>query len=269
MDEIRIEGLRFFAYHGVYEKEKRKGQEFIINAVLYTDTRKAGLKDDLNLSTDYSKVCETIKNVVTENNYNLIETVAEKIAEAVLSEYGSIKAVDVEVCKPQAPVHETFKSISVKIHRAWHDVYISYGSNMGDSMKIIDNAFESIKKNERIRLISGSKRIVTKPYGYTDQEDFINGAFRIETLYGPEELLDYLGSLEQDAGRVREIHWGPRTLDLDILLYDDLVMSTERLTIPHVDMQNRQFVLEPMCEIAPWLRHPLLGKTMTEMLNSL
>ncbi len=65
MDEIRIEGLRFFAYHGVYEKEKRKGQEFIINAVLYTDTRKAGLKDDLNLSTDYSKVCETIKNVVT------------------------------------------------------------------------------------------------------------------------------------------------------------------------------------------------------------
>ena len=81
----------------------------------------------------------------------------------------------------------------------------------------------------------------------------------------PEELLDVLHEIEKAAHRERKIHWGPRTLDLDILLYDDLVLDTQDLHIPHVEMHLRDFVLIPMAQIAPWKRHPLTGKTMDEM----
>lgn len=102
-----------------------------------------------------------------------------------------------------------------------------------------------------------------------EQDEFLNGVCRIRTLLTPEELLTRLHELEQEAGRERLIHWGPRTLDLDILLYDDWVIEEDDFCIPHVDMQNRRFVLEPMAEIAPYKRHPVYGKTMKEMLADL
>jgi dihydroneopterin aldolase/2-amino-4-hydroxy-6-hydroxymethyldihydropteridine diphosphokinase len=98
------------------------------------------------------------------------------------------------------------------------------------------------------------------------QEDFLNGALYMKTLRTPAELLALIASIENELKRVREIHWGPRTIDLDILLYDDQIIQSENLNIPHVEMEKRQFVLEPMAEIAPWLRHPILGKTMKELL---
>lgn len=91
----------------------------------------------------------------------------------------------------------------------------------------------------------------------------------METLLSPEELLDELHRIEQLADRKREIHWGPRTLDLDIIYYDDLVMNSETLIIPHADMANRTFVLEPLCELAPYHRHPINGLTTKQMLEAL
>jgi dihydroneopterin aldolase/2-amino-4-hydroxy-6-hydroxymethyldihydropteridine diphosphokinase len=102
-----------------------------------------------------------------------------------------------------------------------------------------------------------------------EQDDFLNGAVEIETLLPPLELLEELHRLEQNANRERKIHWGPRTLDLDILLYDAEIISMEQLMVPHPDMLNRTFVLEPMAEIAPYLRHPLEGKTMMQLLKEL
>ena len=111
--------------------------------------------------------------------------------------------------------------------------------------------------------------LVTKPYGVTDQDDFLNGCIKLRTLLTPRELLDRLHHIEQAAGRERILRWGPRTLDLDILFYDDLILGEADLCIPHVDLPNREFVLRPLCEIAPYLHHPATGKTVREMLQEL
>lgn len=107
-----------------------------------------------------------------------------------------------------------------------------------------------------------SDYLVTPPYGVLDQDDFLNGALALQTLLPPEELLNVLQGIEANAHRERILHWGPRTLDLDILLYDDLILDTPTLHIPHIEMHRRDFVLIPLAQIAPWQRHPVLGETV-------
>lgn len=270
MDEIRIDNLKIYAYHGVYAEENEKGQDFYVNAVLYTDTRKAGQQDDLALSTDYGKVCHVVNDFLTAHTFQLLETAAEKTAEQMLLQFPLVKELDLEIRKPQAPIGLPFESVSVKIHRGWHKAYIALGSNMGDKKAYIEAALKAMQKQEKIRNLRVSSLIQTAPYGEVkEQEDFLNGAAELETLYTPQELLEFLHELEKEAGRVRTIHWGPRTLDLDILFYDDLILDTRTLTIPHGDLHNRKFVLEPLCELEPGLRHPLFGQTAAELLSKL
>lgn len=270
MDEIRIENLKIYAYHGVYAEENERGQDFYVNAVLYTETKRAGNEDALTLSTDYGEVCHFINDFLKIHTFQLIETMAEKTAEQVLLHFPLIKEMDLEIRKPQAPIGLPFESVSVKIHRGWHKVYVALGSNMGDKNAYIESAVQKIKKNECNKNVKVSNLYETSPYGEVqEQEDFLNGVAEFETLYSPEELLEFLHVLEQEAERVREIHWGPRTLDLDIIFYDRLVMDTEELTIPHADMHNREFVLKPLSDLTKKYRHPLLGKTVEELLKAL
>lgn len=114
-----------------------------------------------------------------------------------------------------------------------------------------------------------SQLIWTKPYGGVEQEDFLNGAIELETLLTPYELLEFLHELERKAGRERKIHWGPRTLDLDILFYEDFVSDDPKLTVPHPDMENRLFVLEPLSELCPYYVNQISGKSVTRMLRKL
>lgn len=264
-DEIRIDDLDVYAHHGVFPEEKEKGQHFYVNLVLYTDTRGAGQKDELTLSTHYGEVCHLVTKWMQEHQYDLIETVAETVAEQILLQYPLVWAADVEIRKPQAPIGLPLGSVSVRIHRGWHRVYVALGSNMGDRKKYLQMGVNAMRRRKEFRLKKVSSWQQTKPYGGVEQEDFLNGVMEIETLLTPRELLEYLHEVEQSADRKREVHWGPRTLDLDILLYDDLVMESAELIIPHVDMQNRDFVLGPMAEIAPWVRHPVLGLTMGQL----
>lgn len=114
-----------------------------------------------------------------------------------------------------------------------------------------------------------SSYIVTEPVGGVEQDDFLNGAVMLETLRTPEELLELIGRIEQEQKRERIVHWGPRTVDLDIILYDQEIIQTKDLMIPHVEMANRMFVLEPMCEIAPYAKNPLNGCCMLELKEQL
>ncbi|MDD2973409.1 MAG: 2-amino-4-hydroxy-6-hydroxymethyldihydropteridine diphosphokinase [Lachnospiraceae bacterium] len=269
MDQIRIDNLEVYAHHGVYPEENRKGQKFYVNAVLYTDTRKAGQQDDLELSTNYGEVCLFIQDYMTERVCKLLETVAEGLAEAILLQFPKIRKLDLEIRKPNAPIPLPFTSVSIKITRGWHKVFIAFGSNMGDRDTYIANALQSIAEHPLCRTEKVSSVLRTTPYGGQAEGEFLNGVLQIRTLFTPEELLEVLHELEAEAGRQRTVHWGSRTLDLDILFFDDLVMSTEILTIPHVDMQNRDFVLRPLCEIAPYFRHPVTNQTMQQMLENL
>lgn len=265
MDQIIIEELAVFAHHGVYREENEKGQNFYVNAVLETDTRRAGTLDDLGLSTNYGEVCAFVSSFLQEHTYRLIETAAERTAEALLLRFPLIRRLTLEIRKPEAPIPLPFGSVSVKIVRGWRRAYLSCGSNMGDRRAHLDGAVEALKADDKCRVLRVSDWIETAPYGGVEQDDFLNGAVMLDTIYTPEELLEKLHEIENDHQRERKVHWGPRTLDLDLLLYEDCVMCTEELAVPHMDMHNRAFVLKPLAQIAPYERHPLLGKSVLQM----
>lgn len=265
MDIIRIDNLEVYAYHGVYDEEKEKGQYFYVNAELYTNTRKAGMNDDLDASTNYGTVCDFIHDFMTKHTYDLIETVAEQLAQALLLEFKLVKSVLLEIKKPHAPIEREFESVSVEIERGWHEAFVAFGSNLGDKEKFIDEAIEALSNLPQINIVAISDKIVTKPYGNVEQDVFLNGVMKIETLLPADELLQILQKVEEHAGRERKIHWGPRTLDLDIIFYDDDIISEDDLIVPHPDMKNRDFVLKPLMQIAPYKLHPVYRKTISDM----
>ena len=269
MDCIKIDNLEIYAYHGVFESEKQEGQKFYINAVLKTDLKKAGRTDALTDSTHYGEVCLQIKKSMTDVSYDLIERAAEKVAEDILLNFSLIKEVNVELRKPNAPIPMEFESVSVQLTRGWHKTYIAFGSNMGDKETYIKNAIEEFKNSIYFRNIRVSDFFYSSPYGGLEQEDFVNGILEIETMLEPYELLEILHEFEAKADRVRIQHWGPRTLDLDIVFYDDLILDEKELQIPHKDMINRDFVLIPLAQLAGYKRHPLLKKTVDELAKDL
>lgn len=269
MDCIKIEDLEIFAKHGVLSAENQLGQKFLVSASLYTDTTKAGLTDCLDYSINYADICSYITEYMQAHTFKLIEAAAENLVSDLLLSYPLIQKIDLEIKKPWAPIGLPLKTVSVKISRGWHTTYIALGSNIGDKETYLNDAITKINSDNMCIVDKASDFITTEPYGFTEQEDFLNAVIKVQTLYSPKMLLDFLQQIEQEAKRVRTIHWGPRTLDLDILLYDDLVVDEEWLTIPHPDMANRDFVLVPLNQIAPNHLHPIYMKTVHELMLNL
>lgn len=146
-----------------------------------------------------------------------------------------------------------------------HQVYLSIGTNIGDRKVNVRNALCLL--SDYCNIIQISKAYRTKPYGYLIQPDFINLAVKIETDSEPEVLLKNMHIIENKLVRQRKIKWGPRTIDLDILFFDDMIYKSKSLIIPHIDIQNRLFVLRPMMDIDPGLIHPVLKKSMADLFD--
>nr|WP_082297274.1 2-amino-4-hydroxy-6-hydroxymethyldihydropteridine diphosphokinase [Moritella viscosa] len=145
--------------------------------------------------------------------------------------------------------------------------YIAIGSNLADPIAQAKEAITALKTLTESRFISVSSLYASKPMGPQEQPDYINAVACVGTHLAPIELLDALQQIENEQGRVRKEHWGARTLDLDILLYGDEIMSTPRLTVPHYGMKEREFVLYPLAEIAPQLQLPC-GQALSALLEA-
>jgi len=269
MDQIFINEVPFYANHGVFAEEKSLGQKFMLSLNLFLPMGPAAKTDDLKKSVHYGEATQKAVAFLQENTYGLLETAAHRLAVYLLDAFPLLEGVTVTLAKPGAPVRFAFGSLGVCVTRFRHVAYLSLGSNLGDRKAMLDAGIDRLKQDPEIRVKKISEYINTPAWGYTEQPDFLNAAIAIETTLSPEMLLAACRDAEQSQNRTRQIHWGPRTLDVDILLYDDAVIETRELTIPHPRMTEREFVLQPMVMIAPEACHPVLHRNMEQLLERL
>ena len=147
--------------------------------------------------------------------------------------------------------------------------YIGCGSNLGNREALLNNSITLLGETEGIKVTSVSPFYNTEPVGYTDQPDFLNGVVELETILSPEDLLTVCMNIEQELHRKREIRWGPRTIDLDILLYGNQIIETEELSIPHPRMHERYFALKPLSDLTPDMVHPIKKISIKKLLEDL
>lgn len=254
---IKIRKLEVFAFHGVNEAEKIQGQRFYINATLFLDYQDTMLSDDISKTIHYGHVSKDIIKFFSDNRFDLIETITHKLAIFLFEKYQLLTKIEIEVEKPWAPMKFSFKSVSTKIIESKQKVYIALGGNIGSSEKYFQEAINQISNIEGVYSIRKSPMYSSKPFGDVKQSDFLNMAIEVSTSLHPHILLEKLQEIETKCERVRDVHWGPRTLDLDIILYGNEIISCENLLIPHLYMSKRDFVLKPLLDLNPYLIDPM------------
>lgn len=146
-------------------------------------------------------------------------------------------------------------------------IYLALGSNVGDSAAHIQKAIQLLSST--LSNVQQAPVYTSKATGYTDQADFLNTGISGQTTLSPQELLVVIKGIEKEMGRIERFRWGPREIDIDLILYDDLIQDTDQLTLPHPHFRERDFVLQPLVDLKPSLVDPSTGKTMRQLLSEL
>jgi len=259
-DRIHLLGVAAVGYHGVLPDEKRDGQPFVIDVVMELDLAPAGASDDLEDTVSYAEIAGEVMARITGPSFDLIERLAEVIADDVLG-HARIDAVTVTVHKPEAPVGHPFTDVAVEVHRhRGVPVVVALGANLGDARSTLESAVRAVGAVPGMRVRAVSPLVETDPVGGPDQPAYLNAVLVGETTLSPEVLLTRLHAIEADHGRTREVRWGARTLDLDLVQMgmpgaaSEVRSGRPELTLPHPRAHERGFVLVPWSHVDPAAR---------------
>jgi dihydroneopterin aldolase/2-amino-4-hydroxy-6-hydroxymethyldihydropteridine diphosphokinase len=259
MDQIELRGLRVHGRHGVLPFERRDGQDFLIDAVLSVDTRPAAATDDLALTADYGTLSERLAQIVAGEPVQLIETLAQRLADACLAQ-PVVQRVRITVHKPDAPISRAFSDVAVTITRDRPvTAVLGLGSNLGARQQELQRAVDQLAATPGLRVTAVSPVYETDPVGGPEQPDFLNAVVLAITDLPPADLLGRAQAIEAAARRTREVRWGPRTLDVDIIAYGDQTRADPTLTLPHPRVRERAFVLAPWRDADPDAELPGYG----------
>ena len=267
-DSILLTGVSAIGYHGVFDFEKREGQEFSVDLKLTVNHDWASSTDDVRWTVNYATVAQIAHKAIVGPPVDLIETLADQITREVINLAGVLE-VEVTVHKPHAPIAVSFGNVSVTRTRSANlsqsiRVALGIGSNMGNRQAHLQSVLDALNAASEVNVIDVSPVYETAPVGGPDQQDFLNAVVIINTALSPQEVLDLAHDCEIRAGRVREVHWGPRTLDVDVLAYGALQSEEVDLTLPHPRIAERGFVLIPWADVDPDFV-PLVGKTVADL----
>ncbi len=252
-DRIVVTGIRGHGRHGVFDHERRDGQEFAVDVELEVGTTAAARSDDLADTVDYGQVAIAVHALIVGEPVDLVETLAERIADACLA-FGGVHAVTVTVHKPSAPIPVPFDDVQLRIRRTApvrRPVALALGSNLGDSATVLQAAVDDLAALPGLRLGAVSAVYRTAPVGGPEQPDYLNAVVVGETTFDPLALLTATQGVERAHHRVRDVRWGPRTLDVDVLALGDEVVDEPTLQVPHPRAHERAFVLVPWTDADP------------------
>ena len=263
LDRISLLGLAATGFHGVLPEERRDGQTFRADVVVHVDTRAAAATDDIARTVNYATLAAEVVAVLTGEPVDLVETLAQRIADVALAVPG-VEAVDVVVHKPQAPVGVAFDDVMVAVRRRRDaaagpldrrpadevDVVLALGGNMGDTRATLRQAIADLDAASGLWVRAVSPLARTTAVGPT-QDDYLNAVLTARTTLSPRELLALTSSVEDAHGRVRGERWGPRTLDIDIVAFDGVGSAAPELELPHPRAHERGFVLLPWAVVDP------------------
>ncbi len=266
-DHIVLTGLKIKCIIGIFDWERKTKQDVVIDLKFPCDIRKAALKDNIVDTKDYKKIAKTAIAFVEKSSYQLIETLAEKLADLLLHQFG-LAEIELSVSKPGAV--RGSQNVGIHIHRSlsgsnFDDLtFLSLGSNIHPELHLY-RALNSIDEKHPIKGLSHVYE--TSPIGFKRQPFFWN---LVVVFNGQGEtfgqLMSWINSLEKKEGRIRAKNaLGPRTLDIDLILKGRLVKKQGKPQVPHPDIEKKAFVLFPILEVSPNLIHPVSGKTMIEI----
>ena len=250
-DRIHLRGVEAFGYHGVLPDEKRDGQPFVVDVVMELDLATAGGSDELDDTVSYAEIAGEVVSRITGPSFDLIERLAEVVADDVLR-HRLVDAATVTVHKPQAPVGHPFTDVAVEVHRTRGvPVVVALGANLGDARATLESAVRAVAGLRGMRVRAVSPLVETDPVGGPEQPAYLNAVLVGDTTLDPDDLLRRLHEIEADHGRTREVRWGARTLDLDLIQVGTPASGSEvrreepALTLPHPRAHERGFVLVP------------------------